>query len=308
MLGTHMLDSHADGNNVPRHGMHLRPVLALFTLHIPQMGNQNSHHVRTVFRAALLVLFSIATAYLLAPSWIKQEAIEHFQEELSHWYPHFNHETRGNIHLAARLQEKDLKLGAPVFIRIFKETSELEVWLENDEGQFQLLDSFPICKWSGTLGPKLKEGDHQSPEGFYLVSRKQLYPMSRHHRAFNIGFPNAYDRAHQRTGTYLMVHGGCTSEGCYAITDSQVQEIYKLVDSALDGGQETVPVHIFPFRMTHRRLEQEKQNPWYDFWSNLKVGYDLFEITQTVPVVSQCGGVYQFNQKPSAQCQHIASW
>ena len=79
--------------------------------------------------------------------------------------------------------------------------------------------TYPICLWSGRLGPKLREGDRQAPEGFYTVSAEQLNPNSRWHRSFSLGFPNAFDQAHGRTGSFIMVHGGCPSIGCYAMTD-----------------------------------------------------------------------------------------
>ncbi len=209
--------------------------------------------------------------------------------------------------LAARLAAHGLAAGQPVFVRIFKEESELEVWLQSADG-YRLLHTYPICKWSGRLGPKLKEGDRQSPEGFYEVSRRQLNPHSRHHLAFNIGFPNAYDQWHGRTGTYLMVHGGCTSIGCYAVGDANVDEVYSLVAAAMKAGQSSVPVHIFPFRMTSQRLAREHDNQWFDYWANLKEGHDAFEATGSPPKVSHCAGEYRFNQSGGDGCALIAAW
>ena len=132
---------------------------------------------------------------------------------------------------------------------MFKQESELELWMKNGE-RMALFQTYPICRWSGRLGPKLKIGDKQAPEGFYRIGRAQLNPNSRWHRSFNIGFPNAFDRAHRRTGTYFMVHGGCSSAGCYAMTNAQVDDIYRLVEAALAKGQKAVDMHAFPFRMT----------------------------------------------------------
>ncbi|SVD61889.1 uncharacterized protein METZ01_LOCUS414743, partial [marine metagenome] len=147
------------------------------------------------------------------------------------------------------LHAKGLRWGAPVFIRIFKEEKKLELWV--DDGKvFKHFKTWPICKYSGTLGPKLKEGDRQAPEGFYFVPRSRMNPRSRFHLSFNLGYPNAYDRAHKRTGSALMVHGNCVSIGCYAMTDAGIEEIYSLCDAALTNGQRFFRVHAFPFRMT----------------------------------------------------------
>jgi murein L,D-transpeptidase YafK len=190
-----------------------------------------------------------------------------------------------------RLKAKGLELGAPVFVRIFKLESELEIWLEKD-GRYQLFATYPICLWSGRLGPKFREGDRQSPEGFYSVTKDQLNPNSRWHRSFNLGFPNEFDRAHGRTGSFLMVHGGCLSVGCYAVTNAVVDEIWQLVTAALDKGQLAFPVHAFPFRMTSHNLAIRRAYPWSAFWAVLKQGYDAFERTRVLPSISVCEGHY----------------
>jgi murein L,D-transpeptidase YafK len=186
--------------------------------------------------------------------------------------------------LEQRLRLQNMRAGAPVFIRIFKRESLLELWLKTG-GAFRLFHSYPICNWSGKLGPKLKTGDHQSPEGFYTVGRRQLNPGSRYHLALNLGYPNAYDRAHGRTGKYLMVHGDCVSWGCYAMTNPAIDDIYALVKAALRHGQQVVNVHIFPFRMTAANMAKQRKNRWYGFWKNLKQGYDRFERTRVPPVI-----------------------
>ncbi len=195
--------------------------------------------------------------------------------------------------LDARLQAEGVRLGAPVYVRIFKLESELELWVEKD-GRFQRFATYPICLWSGRLGPKLKEGDLQAPEGFYTVAKEQLNPNSRWHRSFNLGFPNTYDRRKGRTGSFLMVHGGCSSIGCYAMTDNVVDEIWRFVTAALDDGQARIPVHVFPFRMTERNLRLRKGDRWSGFWADLKKGYDLFEASHVPPKVSVCEGRYAF--------------
>lgn len=197
---------------------------------------------------------------------------------------------------------------APVLIRIYKEESTLEVWKQNRMGKFALLNSYPICKFSGTLGPKLVQGDHQAPEGFYDITPSQMNPNSSEYLAFNTGFPNAYDRSLGRTGSFLMVHGGCRSVGCYAMTDSGMEEIYGLVDEAFKAGQATVQLQAFPFRMTELNLASHASDPNMPFWKMLKAGSDMFLATEQPPKVAICDRRYVFNPAvandvdPSAPC------
>lgn len=210
--------------------------------------------------------------------------------------------------LLADLASAGFALGDPAFIRIFKREARLELWL-GGEGRFQLFRSYPICTFSGELGPKLREGDRQSPEGFYRVARRQLNPFSRHHLAFNLGFPNAFDRQHGRTGSALMVHGGCSSIGCYAMTDEKIDEIYALVEAAIAGGQGEVDVHIFPFRMTSEALAAERGHPAASFWANLADGFRRFEASGVPPSIAACDGVYRFGADADAEgCEPIRGW
>lgn len=193
-----------------------------------------------------------------------------------------NVENKISPSLKKQFAAKKLTYGAPIFIRIFKESSELEIWVKKDT-KFVLFKTYPIANFSGTLGPKTKEGDLQAPEGFYFVKPEQMNPNSRFHLSFNLGYPNAYDRAHERTGSALMVHGGTASVGCYAMTDPLIEEIYTIAQSAFKGGQPFFRVHIFPFRITQARLERENESKWYGFWKNLKEGYDHFEKHKVPP-------------------------
>ncbi len=196
---------------------------------------------------------------------------------------------------ARRLREKGLTAGSPVLIRVFKQESQLELWMEKS-GRFELFATYPICFWSGTLGPKLREGDKQAPEGFYAFGQGQLYPTGRRPHSFDIGFPNVYDKSYGRTGSYIFVHGGCTSTGCFAMTDRVMDEIYALTEAALSAGQERIEVHAFPFRMTDANLAAHAESDWRDFWMNLKEGYDRFERTHMPPRVSVCGRRYVFDE------------
>ena len=211
--------------------------------------------------------------------------------------------------LVADLGRAGFKLGDQAFIRIFKRERRLEVWLAQDSGRFERFRSYDICNFSGVLGPKLKEGDLQAPEGFYRVGLRQLNPNSRHHLAFNLGFPNEFDRAHERTGSVLMVHGGCTSLGCYAMTDEKIDEIYAMVEAALEAGQAAVDVHAFPFELTQTAMTQMQGDRWAGFWANLKQGHDLFEANRVPPRVGTCNGEYRFGTDVAdPDCTEIGYW
>jgi murein L,D-transpeptidase YafK len=187
-----------------------------------------------------------------------------------------------------------LQFGAPVFIRAFKEERRLELFIQqSDSRKFVLFRTYPIVAASGTLGPKLAEGDGQVPEGFYSVPPSAMKPDSRYHLAFNIGYPNAYDRFHGRTGTAIMVHGNCVSIGCLAMTDEKIEEIFTLCAAAHDHGQKSFNVHIFPFRMTDERMKKAAGSEWLTFWRNLKEGYDCFEKTRVPPQIGMRGGRYE---------------
>lgn len=197
--------------------------------------------------------------------------------------------------LERELATQGLHFGDPVFIRAFKEEKELELWIrERETGKFLLFRNYPIAATSGQPGPKLAEGDRQVPEGFYFVSRSRMKPDSTYHLAFNIGYPNAYDRHYRRSGSLIMIHGNQVSIGCLAMTDSKIEEIYTLCDAALTGGQKFFRVHLFPFRMNDECLAQSKTSRWFPFWKNLKEGYDHFDTQRTPPNVTLENGRYVF--------------
>ncbi len=196
----------------------------------------------------------------------------------------------------AKIKAKGMNKTSPVMARIFKEEGVLEVWKQKTNGRYDMVASYEICKWSGKLGPKFVEGDRQAPEGFYSVSAAQMNPNSQYYLSFNLGFPNAYDRAHGRTGQHLMVHGACSSAGCYSMTDESMSEIYAFGRDAFKGGQRDFQVQAFPFRMTAANMARYKSDPNYEFWTMLKEGYDQFEITKVPPKVDVCGKRYVFNQ------------
>jgi len=186
--------------------------------------------------------------------------------------------------LVAALAEKKLDYGKPVFIRIFKAEKVLEIWVAKND-RYIFFQTYPICTYSGRLGPKIREGDNQAPEGFYRVGLNQLNPHSNYHLAFNLGYPNAYDRANGRTGDFLMVHGNCVSIGCYAMGYAGIEELDTLMDAALHSGKKNIDVHVFPFRFDNTKIVW-KNSEWQAFWSDLKIGFDAFNKTRTPPNVS----------------------
>lgn len=188
-----------------------------------------------------------------------------------------------------------LRLGDPIFIRAFKEEKQVEVHVRNKTtGKYDLFRHYKIAAASGDLGPKMAEGDGQVPEGFYHVPLGSMNPLSQFHLSFNIGYPNAYDRFYQRTGSLIMIHGSQVSLGCLAMTDPKIEEIFTLADAALRNGQPFFRVHIFPFRMTDERITHATGNPHEEFWKNLREGYDLFEKNRIPPNVEVKEGRYTF--------------
>ena len=196
-----------------------------------------------------------------------------------------------------RLAEMGATRGSAMLIRIFKQTNEFEVWKQTKTGAFKLYKSYAICAWSGVLGPKVREGDKQAPEGFYNITPAQMNPNSNYYLSFNTGFPNKFDRVWGRTGANLMVHGDCSSAGCYSMTDESVAEIYALARESFNGGNPVVQMQIYPFRMTPQNLALVADNPNLPFWMDIKEGYDRFELSKTPPSWDVCEKKYVFDLK-----------
>ena len=212
----------------------------------------------------------------------------------------------GNVELAAHLRplptdtmmllgKKGMDVQAPIFVRIFKEESELELWKQRDDGHFYHFKTYPICNWSGDLGPKVRYGDRQAPEGFYTITREQMNPDSKYHLALNLGYPNDFDRAWKRNGDFLMIHGSCKSAGCYAMTDALIEEIYAIARESFIGGSDSFQVHAYPFRMTDQNMARFASHEAYPFWQTMKEGYDYFELTRKLPTVAVCNRRYVVN-------------
>jgi murein L,D-transpeptidase YafK len=198
--------------------------------------------------------------------------------------------------MRAKLVSMNLTMSAPVMFRVFKEEEVMEVWKANSQDRYQLVATYPICAWSGQLGPKKKEGDRQAPEGFYDITPGQMNPNSQYYLSFDIGYPNRYDRAYGRSGRNIMVHGACSSAGCYSMSDAAVLQIYAFTREAFRGGQKSIQLQAFPFRMTAENMAKHRFSEHYEFWKNIKTGYDHFELTHRPPQVDVCGKKYAFNQ------------
>jgi murein L,D-transpeptidase YafK len=203
--------------------------------------------------------------------------------------------------IVADLESRNMEKGSPILVRIFKEESELELWKVDNSGRFALLRTYPVCRWSGDLGPKLQQGDRQAPEGFYNITPGLMNPNSSAYLAINTGFPNAYDQANGRTGQFLMIHGDCSSAGCYAMTDEQIAEIYALAREAFFGGQRSFQIQAYPFRMTPLNMARHRNFPHMAFWRMLKRGYDHFEVTRQEPKVDVCDRHYVFDAQSSSK-------
>ena len=208
----------------------------------------------------------------------------------------------------ALMTEKQTDRNAPILIRAYKKEAEIEIWKQNRKGDYVLLKSYPVCRWSGQLGPKRKEGDRQVPEGFYTVSASQMNPFSSYWLAFNVGYPNPLEKAMGRSGGDIMVHGTCSSRGCFAMTDAQIEEIYAVMREAFNAGQKNIQFQSYPFHMTAENLAKFRHDPNMPYWKNLKEGSDHFEVTKHEPKINYCGQRYVFNAEtsahfePSAQC------
>lgn len=202
--------------------------------------------------------------------------------------------------MLALMRSKATDQNAPMLIRAYKKEAELEVWKSDRTGKYVYLKTYPMCRWSGQLGPKLTAGDRQVPEGFYAVTPGQMNPNSHYYLSFNIGYPNAYDRANGRTGDSIMVHGICSSAGCFSMTDRQIEEIYALARESFAGGQRAIQMQSLPFRMTAENIAKLRLDPNMPFWRELKKGADYFEVTKRDVPVGVCDKRYVFGATPKS--------
>jgi murein L,D-transpeptidase YafK len=202
--------------------------------------------------------------------------------------------------MMALIEQKNMAAGSQILVRLFKEEAELEIWKQDQSGRFEHLKTYPVCRWSGELGPKVKEGDRQAPEGFYTITQANLNPNSAYHLSINIGYPNEFDRAWNRSGSALMIHGDCSSRGCYAMTNEQIEEIYGLARDSFVGGQRAFQIQAYPFRMTALNMAKHRNSPHMAFWRMLKQGNDHFEVSHLQPTVNVCERRYIFDAQAPA--------
>lgn len=200
--------------------------------------------------------------------------------------------------LPTALRQKIAKLGidkyAPVLIRIFKKENKLEIWKLSRAANYIKVASYNICAWSGKLGPKFMEYDRQAPEGFYSLTTNHMNAYSHYYLAFDIGFPNEVDKANGRSGHHLMIHGACSSSGCYAMSDKSMAQIYALVRDGFLGGQSKVQIQALPFALNAANMALYAHDKNFTFWQNLKIGYDIFNITHQPVDYSAQKGAYKF--------------
>ncbi len=187
-----------------------------------------------------------------------------------------------------------------VYIRAFKMEKELELWGKNEgESKFKLIKTYEICRTSGTVGPKRKQGDLQIPEGFYHIDR--FNPSSNFYLSLGINYPNKSDRVlgdKTNPGGDIFIHGACVTIGCIPLTDDIIKELYVFCVEAKNNGQNKIPMAIFPTKLTDANLHwlkskyhnnQEKLN----LWTDIKKGFDHFEYSKTLPSYSvQANGRY----------------
>ncbi len=203
----------------------------------------------------------------------------------------------------AAMEEMGSSKSAPILIRTYKKEAEFEIWKMKADGHYAYLKTFPLCRWSGQLGPKVREGDRQVPEGFYSITPARMNPKSAYYLSFDVGYPNAYDRAHGGTGGSIMVHGACSSAGCFSMTDAQIAEIYAIAREAFSGGQRAIQMQSYPFHMTAENLAKYRLDPNIAFWKQLKEGSDNFEVTKQDVAVGVCNKHYIFNATPANGAQ-----
>jgi murein L,D-transpeptidase YafK len=271
--------------------VHLSGDFALIRSYFGRALGRRGVRLRAVARSAVLVCaFALAGCYGEEGYQLPTKAMKELSPEM-----------------LALLQQKNMPKDSPILVRVFKEESELEVWKEDTTGLYQLLKVYPICRWSGELGPKKVEGDRQAPEGFYSITPGLMNPNSNYYLAINMGFPNAYDKANGYSGGFLMIHGDCSSRGCYAMTDEQIGEIYSLARESFLGGQKQFQIQAYPFRMTPANLARHRTNPNMPFWTMLKEGNDHFEVTHMEPKVDVCDRHYVFDaQQPANSTKSLA--
>lgn len=186
-----------------------------------------------------------------------------------------------------------------IYLRAFKSQNELELWARNeDDAEFRKVKTYSVCAISGTLGPKRKQGDKQVPEGFYFID--DFNPRSDYHLSLLLNYPNYADQMQgkDKLGGDIYIHGGCLTVGCLPMSDDGIREIYTACLNAKLNGQEYIPVHIYPTRLTGKGMsylasEYAGREQHQQFWASLKKEYEYFEKNhKLLPVMYSREGTY----------------
>ncbi|MNK68211.1 L,D-transpeptidase catalytic domain [compost metagenome] len=191
------------------------------------------------------------------------------------------------------------KIGHSPFmiINAYKAEGKLEIWLKNGSDKvYQLFKTYDFCEHSGTLGPKVIEGDGQTPEGFYYIN--VFNPMSNFHLSLGINYPNSVDNFRtgkdRKTGGDIYIHGSCVTVGCIPLTDEKIKEVYLLAMFSSDLKSKKVPVNIYPFKMTDQNMKKYSAEfpTQVTFWKSLQPVFLAFEQNKTQPNVNEVKGEY----------------
>ncbi|UKT62576.1 L,D-transpeptidase family protein [Pedobacter mucosus] len=182
-------------------------------------------------------------------------------------------------------------------INAYKTEGKLEIWLKNkSKRSYSLFKIYDFCAHSGTLGPKIIEGDGQTPEGFYYIN--VFNPLSSFHLSLGLNYPNSVDSARtgkdKKPGGDIYIHGNCVTVGCIPLTDEMIKEVYILAVESRNSGQDKIPVNIFPFKMTNGNMKKHLvQFPSQKgFWQTLQQGYRSFEKNGNMAKILEVNGNY----------------
>lgn len=198
--------------------------------------------------------------------------------------------------LKKELSKENINGAFNMYITAYKSEGKLEIWLKNKpQKKYKLFKTYNFSAHSGTLGPKVKQGDLQTPEGFYNIN--VFNPKSNYYLSLGINYPNNVDllrSGRENPGNDIYIHGDQVTIGCIPLTDEKIKEVYLLAVEARSNGQKHIPVHIFPFKMTEANLRKYTiQYPkQIAFWKNLQPGYTYFEKHNTLPSIDQEKGSY----------------
>ncbi len=207
---------------------------------------------------------------------------------------------KGNA-LQKELKKAGITSNFEVYMAAYKSEGKFELWLKGvGQNQFELFKTYNFCAHSGTIGPKVLEGDGQTPEGFYKIN--VFNPESSYHLSLGLNYPNKVDLARtgkdNKAGNDIYIHGNCVTIGCIPLSDEKIKEVYLIAIEARNGGQKDIPVSIFPFKLTEDNLKKHgAQFPTQvTFWKTLQVGYAYFDKYKTLPKITQEKGGYVVNR------------